>query len=259
MLRLKFVLLALSLTSCYDSFVTPDGSEREVPPPSNCDIADLHARYYGQTVPIREPIVVRGRVTSDDRAGNFYRTLVIQDRTGGIEIMAGPSDLHTSYPIGYSITVIAQGLALGERYGVLRIGLPPLAGDLLPDYIGPQALLDRHVIRGDGPQPVFPLPIRLSELSEKHCGMLVEIPGLTLQPDAELPDGAPQCWAGYRLFTDDAGNELRTYTSDYARHAQISVPEGRVTLRGILQYGPAGSTAACYQLKMRDADDCLPD
>lgn len=258
MLRLKFVLLALSLTSCYDSFDTPDGSERITPPPSNMDIADLHARYYGQTVQIREPIVVRGRVTSDDTAGNFYRTLVIQDRTGGIEIMAGPSDLHTSYPIGYDITVVAQGLAIGERYGVLRIGLPPLAGDLLPDYIGAQALLDRHVIRGDGPKPVDALRLPLAGLTEAYCGMLVEIPGLTLQPDPEQPD-VPQCWAGYRRFTDDAGNELHTYTSDYARHARVAVPTGRVVLRGILQYGPTGSTAACYQLKMRDANDCLPD
>ena len=177
MLRLRFVLLALSLTSCYDSFDSPHGSEWSSPPP-NADIADLHACYYGETVTIGEPIVIRGRVTSDDTAGNFYRTLLIQDRTGGVEIMAGLSDLHTSYPPGYAVTVIARGLAIGERYGVLRLGLPPLAGDLLPDYIGAPALLDRHLVRGDGPQPVEPLVLALADLTQSRCGMLVEIRGL---------------------------------------------------------------------------------
>lgn len=257
MLRIRFVLLALSLTSCYDSFDSSSGSERPSPPP-NADIADLHACYYGETVTIGEPIVIRGRVTSDDTAGNFYRTLLIQDRTAGVEIMAGLSDLHTSYPPGYAVTVIARGLAIGERYGVLRLGLPPLAGDLLPDYIGAPVLLDRHLIRGDGPQPVEPLVLALADLTQSRCGLLVEIRGLTFQPDPEA-DGAPQSWNGYRLFTDEEGNEIRTYTSDYARHAREAVPTGRIALRGILQYGPAESSGSCFQIKMRDADDCLPD
>ena len=258
MYRLELILLALSLTGCYDSFGPPRESERPCPPP-NRDIADLHDLYYGQTVLIREPVVLRGRVTSDDTAGNFYRTLVIQDGTGGVEIMAGLSDLHTSYPVGYAVTVVAEGLVLGERYGVLRLGLPPLPGDPWPDYIGSQALVDRCVIRGDGPQPVAVPIVPLGRLTESLCGMLIEIPGLVLQPDPQQPEGVPQRWAGYRLFRDEASNEVFTYTSDYARHAQNAVPTGRVALRGILQYGPAGSSESCFQLKMRDADDCLPD
>lgn len=257
MLRLRFVLVALSLTSCYDSFDSPHGSERPSPPP-NAEIADLRACYYGETVTIGEPIVIRGRVTSDDTAGNFYRTLLIQDRTGGVEIMAGLSDLHTSYPPGYAVTVIARG----TRHRRAVRGFASRSAS-------PRGRSAARLYRGFGParppsgtrrrpQPVEPLVLSLADLTQSRCGMLVEIRGLTLQPDPEA-DGAPQRWSGYRLFTDEEGTEIRTYTSDYARHAREAVPTGRIALRGILQYGPAESSRSCFQIKMRDADDCLPD
>ena len=62
---------------CHEHFDTPDTSG-EIPA-ANITIASLRSFYRGETVPIREELVIGGRVVSSDEAGNFYRTLVLDD------------------------------------------------------------------------------------------------------------------------------------------------------------------------------------
>ena len=72
-------LLALCGLSCgcRDRFDVPD-TPADVPA-ANITIASLHAFLHAETVVVREELTVGGTVVSSDEAGNFYRTLVLDD------------------------------------------------------------------------------------------------------------------------------------------------------------------------------------
>lgn len=243
--------LCCGLVGCYDHADVP--IDVTTTPPATTTLVELRRLHTGKTVGIESDIVVRGRVTSSDRAGNFYRTLTIEQDGAAAEIMAGTDALHNAYPIGCELTVRLKGLALGASYGTLQIGrLPEPGSGFATDYIGSRAALDSHVIRGDGIVPLRPAVCSIGELTSDMAGRLVRIDGLRYAPE-EVEEGT---WAGYRRFVDCDGNTIRTYTRLYADFADRLIPEVEVLLVGILQYTTDGEGAARYLIKMRDETDC---
>ena len=73
-----------------------------------------------------EPIYIRGRVTTDDYAGNFYKTLIIQQRTNwetgeeipqqNLRISVDLGSVSGIFPMGQELLICCNGLAVG-RYG----------------------------------------------------------------------------------------------------------------------------------------------
>ena len=51
-------------------------------------IADLKARCTANSVAVTEDITLEGVVTGNDFYGEFYKTLVVEDASGGISIAA---------------------------------------------------------------------------------------------------------------------------------------------------------------------------
>ena len=73
-----------------------------------------------------ELIYIRGRVTTDDYAGNFYKTLIIQQRTNwetgeeipqqNLRISVDLGSVSGMFPMGQELLICCNGLAVG-RYG----------------------------------------------------------------------------------------------------------------------------------------------
>lgn len=225
-------------------------------------IADLHDLCRDRTVEIDGAITIGGYVTSNDAASNFYKTFTIEDASGGAEIMAGITGLHNIYPEGYYVTVSLQGCAAAEHYGVMQIGLASASYDYYPtEYFSARALLDRHVTRCDTRHAVAPMPVAAGEMTPGMCGRLVTVGGLRCVTSERYPDmweaNADGSWGGYNFFATAAGAVVAIYTSTYADYATHTVPEGNVSLTGILQSGKVGGEEF-YMIKMRDETDCTP-
>ena len=142
MLRLSLLLFALLAAGCYDDAGVP-APKNDPLPEANLSLPDLSARCGDTPVRIVQDIVVAGRVTTSDEAGNFFRSVVLQEDGTGVELMAGLDDLFRVYPPGCRIAVRLQGLAMCRRFGVVQIGTMPAAGDYAVEAIGVRALLDR--------------------------------------------------------------------------------------------------------------------
>lgn len=254
--RAALIMVLLAAAGCFDGpFGQPD--EPEVPA-VNTTLRALCDLYAGRTFELTGDIAVAGVVTADDRGGNFYRALVIQDEGAGLEIRAAVDALHNDYPVGCRVVLRLQGLAIGSEYGILQAGMPPAAGSsYATDYIPSKAALDAVLLRdGAAVEPVAPELVTLPELTPSRCGTLVRIYRLHRdEPEADS-QAAPATWSGYRRFADDAGHTIYTYVRSYADFADRPLPEGFCTLTGILQYDRAGDGR--YILKLRDADDCIP-
>ncbi|MEG1672536.1 MAG: DUF5689 domain-containing protein [Alistipes sp.] len=247
---LLFALTTLLCVSCYDSAKEPS-SEAESPA-ANTTLAALQALYAGTTFDISTHLIVSGVVTSNDRAGNFYRTLILEADGVGIELMAGIDGLHNIYPQGYKLTVNLKGLAVGQSHGILQIGRSPQPGSSYPtDYIGSRAALDRHLFRGDAKQQPQPLVTDIGSLTPAMAGRLVRIDGVHFAPE----EVEPMEWAGYKRFTDADENIIYTYTRPYANFATHAIPAGELLLMGILQCD-CTADGIRYTLKLRDEKDC---
>src|SRR6476619_4077121 len=114
---------------------------------ANLTIRDLKAMHTtGNLEQITEDKAISGIVIADDRSGGFYKTIVIQDSTGGINIKLDGYDLYTNYPIGRLVFIKVKGLYLGDYNKLVEIGggidnsgsspdLAPLASSLFDKYI----------------------------------------------------------------------------------------------------------------------------
>ena len=78
MLRLSLLLFALLAAGCYDDAGVP-APKNDPLPEANLSLPDLSARCGDTPVRIVQDIVVAGRVTTSDEAGNFFRSVVLQE------------------------------------------------------------------------------------------------------------------------------------------------------------------------------------
>ncbi len=253
--RLLVITILLLLQACdkgYDS-PTSHGEELIV----STTLAALRSRYAGQSIRIEEELIVAGRVTSSDRAGNFYRSLTIESHDAAAELMVGLDHLHNDYPIGTKLYVRLQGLTVGEQRGVLQIGheADPASGFAV-DYLPSKAAVDQHIVRSSDPiaEPI-PLDCTIAQLSPEMAGRLVRIKQLTYRSDEEPQ---PATWRGEYAFSDRNGHAIYTFVRSYADFADRLIPARLTALTGILQCTIAQDGSLRYQIKPRDEADLIP-
>ena len=219
-------LLALCGLSCgcRDRFDVPDTPADA--PAANITIASLHAFLHAETVVVREELTVSGTVVSSDEAGNFYRTLVLDDGTGGAELRIAEYNLYTRcvQPLPDRLHLLARAArtaaaSYGRTAGTRR-------------YTVRNRTTRHGVVRPSGSYRRPAVPPRRGK------------------------QAVPQTWEGYRLFEDAAGRTIVVYTSAYARFADREIPAGECSLTGVLEYGTAGSYGKQFILQMRDENDC---
>lgn len=246
------IAMLWGVTGCYDARFGEPAAETSCEA-VNETIAVLRGRYAGSAFTVTSPVIVAGTVTSCDRAGNFYRSFCIEDGGAALEVMAGIDQLHNDFPVGCRVVLRLEGLTVGESRGVLQVGRTALPGSGYDvDYLGSRAALDKSVERcGETLEPIVPELLSIPELTPERAGMLVRIDWVRYTPE----DLTSVTWAGYKRFTDEAGNEIYTYVRTYADFAEDEVPVGWVSLAGILQYDGAGEGR--YLIKLRDENDCL--
>lgn len=88
-------------------------------------IADLKARCTANSVAVTEDITLEGVVTGNDFYGEFYKTLVVEDASGGISVLIDGTRLAFDYPVGAAVTIFCNGLTLGDYGGKIQLGVAP--------------------------------------------------------------------------------------------------------------------------------------
>ena len=254
---LMFIAPCVGAVSCYEKFDQPE-IQKPVDLEANTTIAELKAMYAGGPTEIYNDVIIEGVVNSSDRSGNFYRSLYIQDATGGIELKIGKTGLYNEYPIGQVLYVKARSLVLGDYKGMLQLGAPSPESKYETSYMDAPLLINSTIfkgVRGDAP---FPYEIEdRSGLNARNLGTIVTLKDVVYKEGTYLlydENGNYEklpldTWAikedksegiesayGNHVFVLPGGGEITVRTSGYARFAQKKVPEvgTHVNLTGIL-------------------------
>jgi len=243
------LLMITGLSSCVkDNFDEPPVGGKDPDIAVNFFIDALKARYTGTTpYYINEDLVISAIVTADDKSGNFYKQIIIQDTTGGIALLLEGSNIYNDYPIGRRIFIKLKGLYLTEYRGVYQI-----AAAILPDGSTngiPTALYDKFILKGSYFHYVEPKVLTISQLNPNYQNMLIELQGVEFETaDAGKPfaDGYAKSSLS-RTIKNCTGTTIETYNSGYALWANNLTPTGRGSLVAIYsQYNTTG------QLLIRD-------
>src|SRR5690606_3254000 len=108
--------------------------------------------------------IVAGIVTADDRAGNFYKRIVIQDSSAAIAILLEGYNLYNDYPVGRRIYVHGKGLYLGYDGGLPVLGGAPTPQ--LPLTAIPAVRIAEHLVKGSTGHNIVPDTFSLAQLAD---------------------------------------------------------------------------------------------
>ena len=227
---------------------------------ANTTIQSLKTRYtIGQAVAINDDVIIEGVVSCDDRSGNYYQQIAMQDGSGGILLRIAGGNHYTNYPVGRKIYVKCKGLFLGQYNGTLQLG-----GGLDSNYLsnGGVTLLatnlqPEHIYRGALNQPLEPVVVNISQLTttlqDRYVSTLIKLVGHEISTADTSKAYADVDASGNRTVqacSNPATNKITLRTSNYANFATKNLPDGNGDIIGIYSY--FGSTK---QLTIRDESD----
>ncbi len=227
-----FILILWVTTSCYDSH--NDGSKQESSTLVNCTIAQLQHLGQSGCYTVTEDLICKGYVTSSDSEGNFYRSMVIEDGSGAIEVKLGIYNIASQYPVGLMVDLRIKGLALMVEDGVLHVGLPPHSFDSTPREMEALEVIDSHIIRGTSVVDIEPLVCDVASLNLSLCGRFVRVENLIYSPLEGFEE------SNFYRFIDNRGNAIFIEISQYADFIDIEIPTTELSAQGILYYGSVG-------------------
>lgn len=254
-LFVAFVTLTLmvGVTACIDQdFDEPPAGGEDPGITPNATIADLKAIFTpGSLTEIKDDLIIGGIVVADDRAGNFFRSFILQDETGGIEVLINQTNAYNFYPVGREIFIRCQGLVIGDYNGVIQLGGYVYIEDGAPE-LGNIVALEDHLIRGLRVGEPEPTVRTINQLSEDDISTLIRLENVEFaSQEVGLPYSDPIGRQTLnRTIVDCDGNEITLRTSGFATFAGEPMPGGNGSITGI--YSVFGNTKQFY---IRDLTD----
>lgn len=287
------LVMGLGLTSCMDddwkapSGDTPAYGNNTLQEKNVISIAELKEKYgitkdmINDTVRIDDGIQIKGVVTGNDAEGNIYNEIALQDETGGILVCIAQGGLCGQMQVGQEILIDLGGLYIGAYRSQPQIGVPYTstsasgAKSTYPSRIARAEWQTRFKLIGkpDAKKLVakeFDYESLKGNETElyKYAGCLVKATGVgfakadgktTYAPKSE---GASTGYGVMRAFKnmttgkDYTTNEFGVRTSCYSDFAAEKLPEGKLTVTGILTcYKSQTRYNATVQILMRQQSD----
>lgn len=146
-------------------------------PQGTVTIAALKSRCTGAQAAVTEDITVEGVVTGNDLYGEFYKTLVVEDTSGGISIAVDATELYVDYPVGTAVTIHCNGLFLCDYGGKVMLGTRPTDEYAGPGRI-PQAEAVLYLRRKQAEtRPLRPRTLTFGEVDMRHTDTYVHFEG----------------------------------------------------------------------------------
>ncbi|MDR1671626.1 MAG: DUF5689 domain-containing protein [Alistipes sp.] len=260
----KILIFSLLLVACRPASVIPTSGDGGIPGPGDektVSIAFLKTLYTGAPTRIDNELRISGAVVSDDRQGNFHKTLVLDDGTAGIEVRVDIDEIFKTFMIHTRATVRCNGLWIGSYGGTLQLGAEPFDNrqtQPLSEVEVAEHIAADNVVYGE----VKPATLTFNELSPRRVSTFVAFEGVRFIPEERglgwaeadaAEDGSEPPAATDRHLVNAAGDTLIVRTSRYARFATWLLPEVTGRIEGVL-----GIFNGDYQLVVTDSEKFTP-
>ncbi|MFT3680405.1 MAG: DUF5689 domain-containing protein [Ferruginibacter sp.] len=259
------VILAafVGISSCNKEFDAPPGPADQPIPAGYTQISvkDLKARHTttGTYELIGDKVALSVVVSANDKSGNLYKQIFVQDETGGIQLLLDMAGLYGPYPVGRKLWVKCDGLYLSDDGGVMVLGIKTvLNGVPQMGGIEPQRIRE-YLIGGSINNPVTPKIVNYDDLGfdlqDENIGRLIQVEGYQFNYPATTYSDTSNYKRTVNLGIKNCdGDTLIVRNSAYASFAGVSLPNGNGNLTAIYTVFTATSRPA-RQLLIRDTSD----
>jgi hypothetical protein len=241
---LSFILLGVLTTSgCLKGeFDAPpiQGSDPNISEDQIVSLTEVMAKFVsGKYTPIALDKYLKAVIVADDRSGNFYKTLILEDDNSdlGIALLIDETELHAQYAVGRRVYVHLKDLTISDYNGLPQIGMGIDNSGTSPrlGYI-PSSLLTKVLQKGQFNIPVVPRVKKISELNSQDLNTLVKLEGVEFASTgvtyANISDPTnPQ--TVNQTIKDCFGGQIILRNSGYADFAGQTVPEKNGALTAV--------------------------
>ncbi|CAM1342779.1 DUF5689 domain-containing protein [Tenacibaculum amylolyticum] len=199
---LSFFIFSISIISCVEDndFEVPNISVSEPDITTTLTVAkvqqDLTQEFNSNgnlTLTYRvndTPTYVSGYVVSSDAAGNFFKTLVVQDKpenpTAGIEILVNNSSLSQTYQVGRKVFIKLDGLTVTYDDGESSSRISPVNGVPGVYTLGllssegrvsdiPSTTYRDVIVKSAEVAEIIPTAITIDAIEDKNVNTLVQL------------------------------------------------------------------------------------
>lgn len=229
---------------------------------ANATIAEIKSMYaIGSNVPVQITTdkVIMGVINADDKDGNFYKVLTIQDSTGGIQIKVDATNTYLDYPIGRRVFVKLNGMYIGEYNALYQIGATVDYSSGRAELTGiPSALLPERVLKGVYGINIAPKVVSIGTLKSnisQYQNTLIQLDEVEfdkIDTGATMADALTGSSVNHTI-KDCFGTSVTMRTSGYANFANTKVPSGHGKLIAVAsQYGTSATAPQIYVRNMSD-------
>ena len=205
--------------------------------------------------PITKSWMIEGVVVGNDEHDNIYKSIIIQDSTGGIVLLLDGTNLYQNYPAGAFLRVRIQNLFLTDyrKMQQLAAAVDTSNGTLVTDGI-PVPMFEKHITTLYDHYTIIPMEVTFKNLGDSLQGRLIKITNVEFSAT-----DTGQTYADYKnkigaskALKFCTGGTIYLRSSGYADFAGIATPTGNGSVIGI--YSVYNSEK---QLLIRDTSDIL--
>ncbi|MCC4228837.1 DUF5689 domain-containing protein [Zunongwangia profunda] len=202
-------------------------------------------------------------VVSSDRAGNFYKELILQDQPenpeAGIQILIDENAIYQRYNFGRKVFVKLNGLSISKNNGLIQLGKQN-RGNLDPIV---SSEIDEHLIRSEIVEEIIPLQINIGDFSSDLLSTYVQLNHIQFNRNLFSPSNSTFAaevfdqYDGLRQIEECGSDDTALLsTSTYADFKWLSLPANSGTILGILGRDFYDDF---YIIQVNSADDLLFD
>jgi hypothetical protein len=246
------ILVVLSTTSCVRDYDAPFIPEPSYDGKANITIAELVKKYAGTVsgapALIDVDYVIKGYVTANDKSGNIFKQLYIQDGTAAINLGIDQNSIYTSLNVGQEIFINLHGFSIVNYGGELQIGYDGTnANRIAWEIFEAQTFLSGWPDESNA----TPTTVNMGSLTADMVNMLVRIDNIYFVNGGKNKFTINDATTN-EAIKDGNGNTLDVRTSSYADFAADLLPSGSGSIVGIL-----GRFNSSWQLLVRSTDDLI--
>ncbi|WP_146052860.1 DUF5689 domain-containing protein [Aquimarina sp. I32.4] len=200
---------------------------------------------------------IEGYIVSSDKAGNFYKKLIVQDKSNnpsaGIQVLIDINPLYTTYELGRKIYIKLEGVSLGIENGVPTLGIAE--GNSISTI--PSFYVEDIVIRSTEVVTITPLDIAIEDFTDKLLNLYVKINALQFTKNLVLENNAftfaaedNDKYSGERIIESCSSNNTTIVsTSTFSSFKGLKLPNNQGSFEGVLTKNFLGNA---YNLVLND-------
>ena len=254
------IAASATLSSCKKTFDNPPGPA-DPAIVANTSIKGLKAMHTsnGAFDVVTSDLIISGVVVADDKSGNFYKQIFIQDSTGGLQILLDAASLYGTYPVGRKIFIKCKGLCISDYNRTMELGVKAFVNGAPSLEAIPANLISQYVVGGSLNNPVVPIKVDINTLTtnlqDPYIGSLIQLDDYEF-----MASNLNKTYADTSVYKSTTNDSIRNCanpslpliirTSAYADFAGQRVAQGHGSIVAI--YTVFGSTK---QLIIRDTSD----